>query len=741
MMDHERPARSDPDGRMSQRASWLHNPWLQLGLVLLVAGAFRLWQIERIPPGLFGDEATEGLDALDVLAGRGAIFFPANYGREGLHVWIVAAAFRLLGALHGRAFLIDPLALRLPSALAGILTTAATYWLGRELVQAWRNGSPVRASEADGGLIDRLIDLVPLVASLYVATSFWHIHFSRFGIRGIFTPLCGALAFAAFWHAVNLRAGVISPGQAPEQAGGREASPRLGTWPRALGWYALSGLFFGLALHFYTASRFYPLFLGGFLLLQAGAAFLTGRKESAILRRDFLGVLLLFAMTALVFAPLGLYFLQHPGSFTQRAGEVAVFGGTRPLARMAQAAVANVRQFFIPGSGDTAQFYNLPGRAVFDVVTALLALTGIAVLLRRWRQPAALFLLAWWPALMLPSFLATDRAPTLPRVLGVIPGVYFFPAVGIVAVAAIIASRGEKAPSRTTPSHVHIRSALVLSFVVILVALTLHAWLSYRDYFRQWGSSQATFDAFEGDMAAAWRWLGTDPPAGHVFLSSDIYRHPTFMLLGEHATVRTYFQLEDSGLSWFDAREALPLPPPGQPATYLLASSSPPFAAAAGFLASQGYERGRVIAPEGTPALTVVELPADAPLPQATLAPIPFTDQLALVGAAWGQGQDGRPELNLTWRTDGRAASDWRGYRLELATGDGISPSWRATLPFESFRGPEWLPGGSFLTRHRPELPDGAKHPRQLRIRLLQGQDGQPITRPEAPEGWHDIQF
>ena len=57
----------------------LTNHWLQLALILAVAAFFRLWQIDALPPGLFGDEATDGLDALDILAGRGAIFFPANY--------------------------------------------------------------------------------------------------------------------------------------------------------------------------------------------------------------------------------------------------------------------------------------------------------------------------------------------------------------------------------------------------------------------------------------------------------------------------------------------------------------------------------------------------------------------------------------------------------------------------------------------------------------------------------------
>ncbi len=55
-------------------------------------------------------------------------------------------------------------------------------------------------------------------------------------------------------------------------------------------------------------------------------------------------------------------------------------------------------------------------------------------------------------------------------------------------------------------------------------------------------------------MTAAWQWLADHPSTGHVYLSSDIYRHPTFMLLHERATVQTYFQHTDPDLSWFDAR-------------------------------------------------------------------------------------------------------------------------------------------------------------------------------------------
>ncbi|MGC8782046.1 MAG: hypothetical protein ACP5UQ_14385, partial [Anaerolineae bacterium] len=138
-----------------------------LALLLLVAAFFRLWQIGDIPPGLFGDEATDGLDALDVLAGRGAIFFPANYGREGLHMWIVAAMFRLMG--------VTPLALRLPSVIAGIVTVLATYWLGQELFRAATSaGRPNAPFGIHAFVPHSWMAHLPLLAALYVATSYWH---------------------------------------------------------------------------------------------------------------------------------------------------------------------------------------------------------------------------------------------------------------------------------------------------------------------------------------------------------------------------------------------------------------------------------------------------------------------------------------------------------------------------------------------------------------------------------------
>ncbi len=683
---------------MKPSRPWYTDPRLHIAVILLVAGWFRLWQIDSIPPGLFGDEATNGLDALDILAGRGAVFFPANFGREGLHMWIIAGMFRLMGVV--------PLALRLPSVLAGILTALATYWLGKELLFAWRHRE---SSEQGSSTLATLWDFLPLISALYLATSFWHVHFSRFGIRGVFTPLFGALAFAAFWRAINHNTSK---------------------------WFAVSGACLGLAAHFYTASRFLPFFLGGFLVVQWLVSVLARRPREALLSRHLIGILLLFAVAAAVFAPLGIYFLQHPGSFTQRAAEVAALGGENPWLRMGRAAVANVLQFFVPGSGDADQFYNLPGRAVFDPLTAILALFGLGLLAWHWRRGPALFLLLWAPALLLPSFLATDRWPTLPRVLGIIPAVYFLPAIGLVAGAALLSRAGRR---RSTTSNLNCAIATAL----VVAALSTHAALTYRDYFRVWGPSAATFDAFEGDMTAAWQWLADHPSTGHVYLSSDIYRHPTFMLLHEHATVQTYFQHSNPDLSWFDARQALPLPPPGEQATYVIAASSPLTPETAELLAPYGRQVGSVLAPDGEPTLVVLEVTgAEAldPIPVNQDPPISFTSKLTLSGAVLKQTEAGNYELWLRWQTTGSEPTGWRAYRLEVASPSGNfnGNGWQVTLPFEAFRPTEWLDGSQFITWHHLEGLEG-EPPARLRLRLIDQRDDTPAVSPGSVDGWHDI--
>ena len=146
-----------------------------LGLVV-IAAFFRLWRLDEVPPGFQFDEAYNAADALRVLAGERPLFFEANGGREALHVYLIAPFVAVLGP--------GPFALHLASALIGIVTVALSYLLLRKLLPA-----------GDGSAA---------LAALLLAVSYWHVHFSRYGIRAILLPLLLVLVVYFLWDAHSL---------------------------------------------------------------------------------------------------------------------------------------------------------------------------------------------------------------------------------------------------------------------------------------------------------------------------------------------------------------------------------------------------------------------------------------------------------------------------------------------------------------------------------------------------------
>ena len=91
--------------------------FLTLAVVIL-----RFHRLSELPPGLFFDEGANGLDALQVLQGEHAIYFPRNNGREPLGIYLTALAISILGRTE--------LAVRIPTALASSGTVFAVFWLG-----------------------------------------------------------------------------------------------------------------------------------------------------------------------------------------------------------------------------------------------------------------------------------------------------------------------------------------------------------------------------------------------------------------------------------------------------------------------------------------------------------------------------------------------------------------------------------------------------------------------------------
>ena len=89
-------------------------------LILILTVFLRLYQLDTAPPGIWYDEAYNGIDALKALEDSDyKIFYPENFGREGLYINALALSFKLFG--------VNSFALRFPSAVFGILTVLGFY--------------------------------------------------------------------------------------------------------------------------------------------------------------------------------------------------------------------------------------------------------------------------------------------------------------------------------------------------------------------------------------------------------------------------------------------------------------------------------------------------------------------------------------------------------------------------------------------------------------------------------------
>src|SRR4030042_6784767 len=140
--------------------------WIFLLIILFIAAFFRLWQITRLPGGLFPDEAANGLDIVNyIFQGHHSPFFERGLGREALFFYLQAVSVALFG--------IGVWQLHFVSALIGILTVVATWFLAKNLFN----------------------ERVAFFTSFFMATSTWHTILSRTGFRAILVPLLATLFF------------------------------------------------------------------------------------------------------------------------------------------------------------------------------------------------------------------------------------------------------------------------------------------------------------------------------------------------------------------------------------------------------------------------------------------------------------------------------------------------------------------------------------------------------------------
>lgn len=343
-----------------------------LVLIIIVGAGLRFYQLDRLPPGLYTDEAYYALDAVDVLAGARPIYFPANNGREPLFIYTLAPSLAWLG--H------TPLAVRLPAAVFGTLNIAAVYVLGRSLFNR----------------------RVGLLAAAVAAGTLWAVALSRIGLRATTWPALGAASLAL------------------TAAAWRTRRPAL---------LAASGALWGLCFYTYLAARLLPV-----PLLAAGVFWYSAERWRG--RRPVWPgreLALFLVPLAAVAAPLAVYALREPQIYLGRVGQVSVFGGDGAAAAAALLNNLGAVLAMFTGRGDLNARHNVPGRPVFDLLLGAAFWLGVALSAyragRRGDSAAALTLL--WTGTMLAPTVFSQDAPHFLRAIGALPTVCVFPALSL----------------------------------------------------------------------------------------------------------------------------------------------------------------------------------------------------------------------------------------------------------------------------------------------------------------------
>ena len=440
-----------------------------LVLILLAAAAVRLYALGSLPSGTWWDEADIGLVARRMLAEANfRPFFVVSNDHPLHHFALVALAFRVFGE--------STAAVRLISALFGILAILAAFLAGRE-----------SAGTRFG-----------LVFAFLLAFSRWHITFSRFGL---YTSSVACFMLFTIWFLLRARRRM------------------------AVTDFAWAGMTLGFGLDFYMAFR---LFAVATVVGVAGWAMIRLVRHPRDLRRQTLVGLTAFVLAFLVPAgPMIQFAVQRPDIFWGRARVVSILehrDEPNLALALAQNTARHVLMFNV--AGDRNGRHNLPGAPMLDRATGAFFLVGLAMAIIHCRRPRNLFLIALLGLTLSAGIMTLDfEAPQANRAFGsIVPALWL-------AALAIVALWDRCGQVLRGPAQRYLLNGLV----AVLIATPIAA-CNVLTYFRVQVTDDRVWADFSGVESCAARRIDLGfRPNTKLFVSLFLADHPTIRFLAPRA--------------------------------------------------------------------------------------------------------------------------------------------------------------------------------------------------------------
>lgn len=360
---------------------------LLIGIVILAA-ALRLYRLTQVPPGVNRDEASIGVTAYSLMTtGRDEYgrFLPLSFESFGdwklpLYIYTTIPFVKIFG--------LSELAVRLPSALAGVASVAAIYFLAYALFVS---------------------EPIALLAALSLALMPWHIHISRVESEAIVAVLFTILGSISFLKAIK---------------------------EKSLGRLILSAVLFGATYYTYHGNHvFTSLLLIGIAGIYRDDIIKIPKWWAAVGTGSLL-VLIILSVT---------FSADHT-----KIGGISIFGDPTVIHnqielprllhdnpdslparvihnRFVYAVIAVSQNYlksygpdflFIRGGGNKA--HNILGYGNLHPIDAIFLVLGVTILISAVQKKSAKFIL-WWIAIGGVAAAITKDAPHSNRMLAVVP--------------------------------------------------------------------------------------------------------------------------------------------------------------------------------------------------------------------------------------------------------------------------------------------------------------------------------
>ncbi len=475
--------------------------YILLALIIFFGLFLRVYNIENAPPGIYPDEAVNGEDALRAnIDGNYQWFYPANNGREGLFMNLIALFFKFFGA--------SILTLKLPAIIFGTLTIFGTYLLTKELFKSERIG---------------------MISAFLTAVSFWAINFSRIAFRANMLPTILVFSFYFLFRGLRTK-----------------------RW-----WdFALGGFIFGLGMHSYIAWRIAPIVLVIMLLF-----FLLSRKKFF---KEYWQSILIFLFFSLISAfPMFLTFYQHPEFIESRSASISIFSPEvnqgNPIGTFLRSFSLSLIKYTF--WGDQNWRHNFPPYPLLDPLTSLAFILGFIFSLKVFFQTfyarirkkkydlnleKHTFLLLWFFLFLAPEFMTAEGNPHALRAIGTLPVVFIFCALGFEAIF-------QKVKKRDIFWKKFTFSILISIFLVIGIFNSLK-------YHIFWAQKVRTAESFNKNVTDISKYIDTLPESQEKYIITSyntIIKLPIYIFHSNSSNIQYLYPNELGKINPINPRNSI----------------------------------------------------------------------------------------------------------------------------------------------------------------------------------------